>query len=57
MVFESLKLLFSMLTVFNWLLGSLAFGSVTSFFRIKVCFFCVFLENDKTDPRQIFFRV
>jgi len=29
----------------------LAFGWVTSFFGIKVC---VFLENDKTDLRQIF---
>jgi len=28
---------------------------VTSFFGIKVSRFCVFLENDKTDPRQILF--
>jgi len=28
---------------------------VTSVFGIKVCFFCVFLENDKTDLRQKFF--
>jgi len=38
-------------------MGSLlAFESVTSFFGIKVCVFCVFLENDKTDLRQIFFQ-
>jgi len=29
---------------------------VTSFFGIKVCIFCVFLENVKTDLRKIFFR-
>jgi len=28
---------------------------VTSFFEIKVCVFCVFRENDKTDLRQKFF--
>jgi len=33
------------------------FGLVTSIFGIKVCVFCVFLENDKTNLRQIFFRV
>jgi len=29
---------------------------VTSFFGIKGAFFCVFLENDKMDLRQILFR-
>jgi len=38
----------------NWRRSNL---SVTSFFGIKVCIFCVFLENDKTDLRQIFFRI
>jgi len=28
---------------------------VTSFFEVKVCVFCVFLENVKTDLRQNFF--
>jgi len=32
-------------------------GLVTSIFGIKACVFCVFLENDSTDLRQIFFRV
>jgi len=35
----------------------LAFGSVASFFGMKMCAFFVFLKNDKTDLRQIFFRV
>jgi len=26
-----------------------------SFFRIKVCDYCVFLENDKTNPLQFVF--
>jgi len=30
---------------------------MTLFFGIKVCVFCVFLENDKTDLRQFFFRI
>jgi len=33
--------------------SSLAFGSVTSFFGIKVRRFYVFLVNDKMDLRQI----
>jgi len=33
----------------------LAFDSVTLFFGIEVCVFCVFLENVKSDLRQIFF--
>jgi len=32
----------------------IAFGSVISIFGIKECVFCIFLENDKTDLRQIF---
>jgi len=33
-----------------------AFSLVTLFFGIKVCvFFFIFIENDKTDLRQIFF--
>jgi len=35
----------------NLVFARLLDGSVTSFFRIKVC---VFLENDKTDLRQFF---
>jgi len=27
-----------------------------SFFEMKVCVFCVLLENDKTDLRQFFFH-
>jgi len=60
MVSGSLKLTFNSLTDRNSLTGylsSLAFGSVTSFFVIKVCVFCVFLENDKTGLSQIFFTV
>jgi len=34
----------------------LVFGSVTSFFGIKVYVFCAFLENDKTYLSQIFFQ-
>jgi len=30
---------------------------MTSFFGIKVCIYCIFLENDKMDLRQIFFRI
>jgi len=29
---------------------------MTSFFGIKVCDFCAFLKNDKTDLRQFFFQ-
>jgi len=37
--------------------SSPAFGSVTSFFGIKLCVFCHFLENDKTDGSALnFFR-
>jgi len=49
MVAESLKVSLNLLTAFYWLLEQLSlliFGSMTSFFGIKVC---VFLENDKTD--------
>jgi len=56
MVSESLKLSFNLLTAFNWLIeysSFLAFGSVTSFFGIKMCVF----ENDKTDLHRIFLRV
>jgi len=49
--------LLTCLQLFNWLESSLAFGSVKSLFRIIVCAFLRFLENDKTDLRQIFFRV
>jgi len=51
MVSESMKL------SFNLLISFLAFGSVTSYFGFKVCGYHVFLEKDKTDLRQIFFRI
>jgi len=36
--------------------SSLAFGSVTLFFRIKIYGFCVFLKNHTTNLRLFFFR-
>jgi len=54
MVSESLTLSLPVNSFFTDYSSSLAFDSVTSFFRIKGCSFCVIHENDKTDLRKFF---
>jgi len=59
-VFGSLKLTINLLTielVIRVAYSLLLECSLTSFFGIKVCVFCVFLEKNKTVLRHIFFRV
>jgi len=53
---ESMKLTFNPYNSLTGYYSSIAFDSVTSFFGIKVYVFCVLLENDNMDLRQILFQ-
>jgi len=57
MVSGSLKLTFKPVNSLNGFYSSLAFGSVTSFFGIKVCVFVFFSKTTRWICAKVFFRI